>query len=96
MSLWPRILKSAYRREPIFSFLVTIGVVDTALGGLGERWSLTTFGLGTVGLAFAFRWWQKQQHRKAGKDSTARYYLPPASSRPRLPMLSINKKPPSI
>jgi hypothetical protein len=44
-----------YRREPISSFLLTLGAVDMVLGGLDDRWVLFSLGLSTVGVAIAVR-----------------------------------------
>jgi hypothetical protein len=88
-------LKSIYRREPIVSFAITIGAVDAALGGLSEHWSLLWFGLGLAGTGIALRWWQAQRHHSIAEDSRPpAYILPPHSSRPSLPMLSMSKKTP--
>lgn len=90
----PRFLKSAYRKEPLPSFLITIGVVDAVIGGFGDRWSLVIFGLGTVGAAVALRWWLLQQSRTEPSEPVEQRYLPSRSSRPSLPMLSVSKKNP--
>ncbi|HAJ60182.1 MAG TPA: hypothetical protein DCP31_13750 [Cyanobacteria bacterium UBA8543] len=91
-ALWPKILKSAYRREPISSFLVIIGAVDALIGGVGERWSLLTFGLMMVVLAVALRWWQTQRKESELAEQPVTHFLPPASSRPALPILSTAKR----
>lgn len=44
-----------YRREPISSFLLTLGAVDMVLGGLDDRWVLFSLGLSTVGVAIGVR-----------------------------------------
>lgn len=91
---WTRLLRSAYRKEPITSFVVTVGVVDAAIGGMGASGSLLAFGLGTAGVAMALRWWQ---FYRSGAEQTApapEYYLPPQSSRPQLPVLNVSKKNP--
>jgi hypothetical protein len=59
--LWSRFLRALYRKEPIVGFVATVGVVDAAIGGLTEHWSLLTLGLGTVGGAIALRLWQLQR-----------------------------------
>lgn len=87
----PRFLKSAYRKEPLPSFLVTMGVVNAVIGGFDERWSLFSFGIGTVGVAIALRWWLLQQHRPEPPRSPQRY-LPPASSPAPLPTLTAAKR----
>ena len=88
----PRFLKSAYRKEPLPSFLITVGVVDALIGGFDERWSLLSFGLGTVGVAIALRWWLIQQRHPEPPQPVAQRYLPPSSSRPPLPALKASKK----
>lgn len=91
---WPRILKSAYRREPISSFLILVGAVDATIGGVGSYGSLMFLGLTTVVGAIAFRWWQLQRTQPLQTERVANHYLPAQSSRPQLPMLAIAKKRP--
>ena len=96
MDRWSRILKSLYRKEPILSFVVTIGAVNLGIGGVSEHWSLMAVGGGAVGVGLALRWWQLSQ-RKASKPEFAErrspvYVLPPSSEGDNLPMLSIPKK----
>ncbi|HEY9652539.1 MAG TPA: hypothetical protein V6C95_17910 [Coleofasciculaceae cyanobacterium] len=93
-ALWPRILKSAYRKEPISSFIVIVGAVDAVIGGVGERWTLLSFGLMMVMLAVAIRWWQSQRRETNLAEQPVTHYLPPASSRPVLPMLNTTKRQP--
>jgi hypothetical protein len=92
-ALWPRILKSAYRREPIVSFVVTVGAVDAAIGGVGASLPLLSFGLGTIGVALALGWWQIQRSQAEQQVEPApEYYLPPQASRPALPQLTQTKR----
>lgn len=93
-ALLPRILKAAYRKEPISSFIVIVGAVDAVIGGVGERWSLLSFGLMMVVLALVLRWWQSQRREAELADQPVTHYLPPASSRPALPILSAAKRQP--
>lgn len=93
-ALWTRILKSAYRKEPISSFIIIMGAVDAVIGGVGERWSLLTFGLMMVLLAVAVRWWQSQRREAELAEQPVTHFLPPSSSRPALPMLSTSKRRP--
>lgn len=92
---WSRVVKSLYRREPIVSFVVTIGAVDAAIGGLNGSWSLLLTGLGAAGVVLLLRWWQFQRRQmvEAPKQSPV-YLLPPRSSSASLPMLSMPKKNP--
>ncbi len=93
-ALWHRFVKSAYRKEPISSFIIIVGAVDALIGGFGERWSLLSFGLLMVVLAAVLRWWQTQRKEADLVESRVMPILPPASSRPPLPMLSITKRQP--
>ncbi len=90
----PRFLKSFYRKEPLISMLITIGAVDALIGGLDDSWSLFAFGLGIAGVTLAYRWWRVQQRRPLPEQPIVQHYLPPHSSSPTLPMLSISKKKP--
>lgn len=89
--LLPRFLRSAYRKEPISLFILTVGAVDAVIGGVGERWTLLSFGIGIILLALLLRWWKFQQVKPVLSEETPRRYLPPSSSSTPLPML-INEK----
>jgi len=93
-ALWPRILKSAYRKEPISSFIVIVGAVDAVIGGVGQRWSLLSFGIMMVMIAIVLRWWQSQRREAELAEQPVTHFLPPSSSRPALPMLSTTKRKP--
>ncbi|MCE2720328.1 MAG: hypothetical protein ACK6A9_00550 [Dolichospermum sp.] len=88
----PRFLKSAYRKEPIVSVLLTVGVIDALIGGLDDSWSLFTFGLATTGVAFAFKLWRMQQRPSLPEELVVQHYLPPQSSTAPLPVLKVSKK----
>lgn len=91
----PRVLKSAYRKEPLISIFMTIGIVDAFIGGLDDSWSLFAFGLGALGVALTFKLWRMQQRPSVPEEPQAQgYYLPAQSSSSSLPMLSITKKKP--
>jgi hypothetical protein len=90
----PRFLKSAYRKEPIISALVTMGIVDALIGGLDDSWSLFSFGLGTAGIALVFKLWRMQQSPSFPEEPVVQYYLPPQSSVDPLPVLKVSKKKP--
>ncbi len=94
----PRFLKLSYRREPIISVLITMGIVDALIGGFDDSWSLFIVGLGTTGISLAWRWWHAQQRQPLHEEPVTQqqYYLPPqpSSSTSTLPMLSIPKKKP--
>ncbi|WP_083626660.1 hypothetical protein [Planktothrix serta] len=90
-ALWPRVLKSAYRREPIVSFVVTVGTVDAVIGGVSSSLSLLSFGLSTVGVILVLRWWMLQRSKIQQPETAPEYSLPPSSSRPPLPKLTTDK-----
>lgn len=94
MDSWTRMLKSAYRKEPILSFIVTAGVVNVAIGGLSEHWSLMSLGLSAVGIALALGVRQKYVRKRPlePQNRPPVYILPPSST--GLPMLSMSKKNP--
>ncbi len=87
-----RILKSAYRKEPISSFILLVGAVDVAISGGSGSSSLFAFGLGTIAIAIAIRWWQIQHAPTSESEPAPEYSLPPSSSRPSLPNLKSTQK----
>ncbi len=94
-ALWPRFLKVTYRKEPISSFLMTMGLVNAAIGGFDHSSSLVIFGVGTVGLALVLRWWMIQRNRpqvipEPIPQQPQRYLTGQSSS--QLPNLSVQRK----
>jgi hypothetical protein len=87
-----RMLKSVYRKEPITSLVITAGAVDAVIGGLNDRWSLFTFGIGAISVAIAMRWWQFQNHQIEQPKQVGVRALPPQSSSAQLPPLSVSSK----
>ncbi|BAY22687.1 hypothetical protein NIES2100_24500 [Calothrix sp. NIES-2100] len=93
--IFPRFLKSSYRKEPIISLLITMGIVDALIGGLDDSWSLFTFGLVTAGISVGVKLWRIQQSRPLPEEEpVVQHYLPSRSSSTTLPMLSVTKKKP--
>lgn len=77
----PRFLSSVYRKEPIPSFLVTIGLVNATIGGLNDRTGLFSLGLATVGGAILWRWrLQQKPTAQIPPKSKSQIYLSAASS----------------
>ncbi len=94
-AVFPRIVKSAYRKEPVITILITMGIVDALIGGLDDSWALFIFGLSTAGVALTIRWWRIMQRPALQNEEPVRQlYLPSHSSNSSLPMLSISKKKP--
>lgn len=88
-ALIPKFLYSSYRKEPISSFILIMGVIDGILGGFSERWTLLSLGLLLVASSAAVRWLQIQKTEKTNSVSqqTTRRYLPPSTSSNPLPTL---------
>ena len=93
-ALLPRFLKSAYRKEPIISTLLTMGIVDALIGGFDDSWSLFTFGLGTTGIALIFKLWRMQEKDSFAEEQVVQHYLPPQPSNSALPIITVTKKKP--
>ncbi len=93
-ALWPRVLKSVYRKEPLSGFILTMGAVDAVIGGVDSHWSLLFFGLGLVGVAVGLRIWRTQQSPIEAPVRTPIHSLPSQSSRQALPMLSTSRRHP--
>lgn len=91
--IWTRMLRSIYRKEPISSFMFTVGAVDAVIGGGNAHWTLMALGLGTVGVAIALRR-EMMQRQVNALNRRAIHYLPDRSSRPSLPLLDLSQKHP--
>lgn len=89
---WTHFIRSAYRKQPVFSFMATIGAVNAIIGGMDGEWVLLSLGIGAMGIALALRWVQPQRRRIQPIDRTPIRYLPAQSSRPSLPLLTPTQK----
>ncbi|HEY9827579.1 MAG TPA: hypothetical protein V6D19_19245 [Stenomitos sp.] len=92
--LLPRFFRSAFRKDPISSFLLTMGAADVAIGGASNHSGLLLLGLVLFGGALGLKWVQSQRRVDAVSEPVVQHYLPPQSSQSELPMLSISKKRP--
>jgi hypothetical protein len=91
--LLAKFIRSVYRKEPLSGFLLILGLTDAVIGGVGEHWSLLSIGLVIALLGMALRWRQATKtSEKAIAVQSARYMLPPSSSRSPLPLLTSNTK----
>lgn len=89
-----RLLRSAYRREPLSGFIFAFGIADVALGGLHGHLPLATFGLAIVGIAVGLRRLQFQEAAAPPPEPSPQRYLPARSSQSQLPMLMAHRRRP--
>lgn len=90
-AILPQFLKSFYRKNPIISVLITMGIMDALIGGLDDSWSLFAFGLGTTGVALGLKLASKLSRSPRGGERSFQYYLPPTSSSSSLPIIRTTK-----
>lgn len=90
--VWTRFFRSAYRKEPVSSFVLTVGAVNTVIGGVEGQWTLMALGFSTIAAAVILRWWiNLQRPVQPVQDSPIRY-LPDRASRQSLPLLTSSRK----
>lgn len=87
-----RLITRAYRKEPISAFFVIMGLVNAVIGGVGERWTLLSFGILLGSGAIALRWWQGYKKRPIASPKTSPRYLTGSDYAPPLPPLSKKTK----
>ena len=80
-----------YYKQPLSSFILTVGLVDAAIGGLGQSYSLLSFGLLTILIAAIIRFWQVRTAKTRFRQQTTKRFLPPAPTGNPLPRLSRRK-----
>ena len=86
-----KLFKSTYRKEPISSFMVILGITDAVIGGMGGQISLFSIGLLVIIGGILVRRSQTRKFQAISARRPARYRLPPSSSRQPLPLL-VKKK----
>ncbi|MGB2926253.1 MAG: hypothetical protein WBB82_13210 [Limnothrix sp.] len=79
--------KKLYRKEPISSFLIMMGIMQVVIGGVDEQWNLFSLGLGLMLGAVVVRWSQIRKHKRSPAGAMSRRYLPPSESLQSLPKL---------
>ena len=93
--MWTRLMRSTYRKEPISSFILTIGLVDAVMGGVSGHGLLMILGLSMAGVAMALRWRMVQRQSFEPIEVPQKppmRYLPEKASRPSLPKLVSSRK----
>ncbi|OKH18426.1 hypothetical protein [[Limnothrix rosea] IAM M-220] len=74
-----------YRKEPISSFLIVMGLIQLVIGGVDSQWNLFSLGSGLVLGAFFVRWSQIRKRRMESERVLPRRYLPPSETPSPLP-----------
>lgn len=84
-----QVVKRLYRKEPISSFLIVVGLLELVIGGVDGEWSLFSLGLGLVLGAVFVRWSQIRKRRREVEKILPRRYLPPSDGSQPLPYLDL-------
>jgi hypothetical protein len=84
---WSQIVKFAYRKDPLSSFVLIVGAVDAVIGGISDHGVLLGLGVSMVGVGIALRW-QTFQRRQVLAETPSRYSLRSAEPPAPLPDLS--------
>jgi hypothetical protein len=87
-----RTVKRLYRKEPVSSFLIVMGLIEVVIGGVDEQWGLFAVGLGFVLGAIAVRWSRIRREPQDLQRVLPRRYLPPSEINVPLPRLANEKQ----
>ncbi|BAW95289.1 hypothetical protein NIES970_01920 [[Synechococcus] sp. NIES-970] len=87
-----RTVKRLYRKEPVSSFLIVMGLIEVVIGGVDEQWGLFVVGLGFVLGAIAIRWSRIRRDPQDFKQVLSRRYLPSSEMNVPLPHLAREKQ----
>ena len=71
-----RFFKSGHSKEPISTFVLTVGTVNIVIGGVDGHWSLALIGGTLVGVAIALRFLQSSRRPVQLTNSSPVLYLP--------------------
>ncbi|MCW6038379.1 hypothetical protein K4A83_19175 [Spirulina subsalsa FACHB-351] len=91
-TLFPRVLRLSYRKEPISSFILTVGLVDAVIGGVGGQSSLLVLGILMVVMAIVVRWKLNQPYPLQTPQTPPKGYLPPSPTLEPLPVLTHDQR----
>jgi hypothetical protein len=90
--VWTRFFRSAYRKEPISSFVFIIGLVNFVLGGIDRQGTLMAMGVSAISIAVILRWWINLRRPMQPLQASPIRYLPDRTSRQSLPWLTAKKR----
>ncbi|MGI0479183.1 hypothetical protein ACN4EE_00170 [Geminocystis sp. CENA526] len=88
-----RRLKLIYRQDKVSTFLFTLGIADSLLGGFSERWTLLSLGVFVATMGVFVRWLQLEKSKKMASlsRSNSYKYLPPSNEN-LLPLPPLKRK----
>lgn len=95
-TLWSKFFRAPYRRDPVSSFILTVGAVDAVIGGVDTHWPLFLLGMGAIGTGVAIRWWKAQPPLIDRSSQATPRYLPANTAGPTLPTLQPQRKRPHL
>ncbi|MGD1906762.1 MAG: hypothetical protein ACFB0C_12305 [Leptolyngbyaceae cyanobacterium] len=87
----PRFIQRSFRKEPVISMVVTVGLVNALLGSLQGQALLAVLGVLVVGGSLSWRTWHRYR-RPAPMAERSMRYLPDQSSRPQMPIVGLSSK----
>jgi len=85
-----RFIQRSFRKEPVISMVVTIGLVNALLGSLQGQALLAVLGVLVVGGSLSWRPWHHRRPTPMAQRSMR--YLPDQSSRPPMPIVGLSSK----
>ncbi|MDA0265522.1 MAG: hypothetical protein O2890_01510 [Cyanobacteria bacterium] len=87
-----RFIQRRFRKEPIISAVVTVGLMNGLLGTLQGQALLAVLGLIVVGGTLSWRTWYWYRRSTPVGDRPAMRYLPDQTSRPQMPVMGLSSK----
>lgn len=87
-----RLIQRRFRKEPVISTIVTVGLVNTLLGTLQGQALLAVVAVMVVGGTLSWRTWYRYLRPASMPERPSVRYLPDQASRPQMPMMGISSK----
>ncbi|NJN20172.1 MAG: hypothetical protein HC812_01895 [Leptolyngbya sp. RL_3_1] len=88
----PRLIQRRFRKEPIISMVMTVGLMNALLGSLQGQALLAVLGVLVVGGTLSWRTWYRYRRRAPMSDRPSMRYLPDRTSRPQMPVMGLSAK----
>jgi hypothetical protein len=88
----PRLIQRRFRKEPVISTVMTVGLVNALLGTLQGQALLAVVGVMVVGGTLSWRTWYRYRRPASRPERSSVRYLPDQSSRPQMPVMGLSSK----